>query len=157
MTSEEHKNEEKPIVTTTNNTNSTDSTTDEPKNYSAETKEILNKDELSQQDLNQIENIAKGVLNPNNENPQMNEYINSTMSYIGNVLQKMQNTNDKDATAKEIADDLTKKFENWANSKKQEIEESKTKPAEDPSPSKVESDSNSSSVNEKTSDDVSKK
>ncbi|KAI5969078.1 hypothetical protein CANMA_001882 [Candida margitis] len=69
--------------------------------------------ELDQQDLNQIQDVAKKILNPNNENPQMNEYIQSTMSYIGNMMHKMQTTNDKDATAKEIADDLTTKFNNW--------------------------------------------
>lgn len=85
-------------------TNETTTTTTQ--NYSKD-------DQLDQQDLDKIQDVAKKILNPNNENPQINEYIQSTMSYIGNALYKMQTTNDKDATAKEIADDLTAKFNLW--------------------------------------------
>ena len=87
-------NHNKPTTTTTNG------------NYSKD-------DQLSQQDLTKIQEVAQKILNPNNEHPQINEYIRSTMSYIGNALYKMQTTNDKDATAKEIADDLTAKFNHW--------------------------------------------
>ncbi|KAI5968918.1 hypothetical protein KGF57_000033 [Candida theae] len=81
-------------------------TTNETQNYSKG-------DQLGQKDLDKIQEVAKGILNPNNENPQINEYIQSTLSYIGNAMYKMQTTNDKNATAKEIADDLTAKFESW--------------------------------------------
>lgn len=84
-----------------------------------------NQDEITSEQLAKIQTVAQGILNPNGENPQMNEYIQSTLSYIGNAIEKMQNTNDKDATAKEIADDLTSKYESWAASKKKEEDEKK--------------------------------
>ncbi|RCK58091.1 hypothetical protein Cantr_06045 [Candida viswanathii] len=78
------------------------------------------KQELHQEDLNQIQDIAKKILNPNNDNPTMNEYILSTFAYIGTALMKMQTTNDRQATAKEIADDLTQKFETWVQNREAE-------------------------------------
>ncbi|KAG5422316.1 hypothetical protein I9W82_001411 [Candida metapsilosis] len=100
-------------------------TTDKPTNEQTTTTETQNyskDDQLDQQDLNKIQEVAKNILNPNNENPQMNEYIQATMSYIGNAMYKMQTTNDKDATAKEIANDLTEKFNHW----KEEREKNKS-------------------------------
>ncbi|CAK9438995.1 uncharacterized protein LODBEIA_P32190 [Lodderomyces beijingensis] len=79
--------------------------------------------ELNQADLAKIQDITQKILNPNGEHPQVNDYIQSTFSYIGNALKKMQETDDKQATAKEIADDLTQKFEQWAAQKKQEAEQ----------------------------------
>ncbi|EER30599.1 predicted protein [Candida tropicalis MYA-3404] len=78
------------------------------------------KEELNQNDLNQIKDIAQKILNPNNNNPTMNEYIQSTFAYIGTALMKMQTTNDKQATAKEIADDLTQRFETWVQNREAE-------------------------------------
>ncbi|KAI3402846.1 hypothetical protein KGF56_004307 [Candida oxycetoniae] len=86
--------------------------------------------ELNQEDLHKIQNITEKILNPNGENPQTNEYIKATFSYIGNALKKMQDTDDRDATAKEIADDLTSKFESWAATKKKEEEEKRLKSEE---------------------------
>ncbi|KAI5952810.1 hypothetical protein KGF54_003677 [Candida jiufengensis] len=149
MSSENSKPQEKPTASTESNS------TTEPKTYVEETNELLKKDELDKQDLNKIEDIAKNILNPNNENPQMNEYINSTMSYIGDVIQKMQNTNDKDATAKEIADDLTKRFENWANNKKKEIEEQKKNSTE--TSSSTTDEKSSVSTDDKSSSTIEKK
>lgn len=78
------------------------------------------KEELNQNDISQIRDIAQKILNPDNNNPTMNEYIQSTFAYIGTALMKMQNTNDRQATAKEIADDLTQRFEAWVESREAE-------------------------------------
>ncbi|CAX43243.1 conserved hypothetical protein [Candida dubliniensis CD36] len=70
-------------------------------------------------DLAKLENITQKVLDPNNENPHMGEYIKGTFSYIANAMIKMQTTNDRQATAKEIADDLTQKFDNWVKNREE--------------------------------------
>lgn len=66
----------------------------------------------------QFEGAVRTLLNPNGDNPTMDQYITSTFNYITNMFDKMQNASDSDAAAKEIAEDLKEKFENWAKSQK---------------------------------------
>ncbi|CAI5758322.1 unnamed protein product [Candida verbasci] len=86
---------------------------------------------LNQQDLDKIKDVASKILNPNNEHPQINEYIQSTFSYIGNAMYKMQTTNDRDATAKEIANDLTNKFETWVKNREEQQQQQQQKKQEE--------------------------
>mmetsp|Transcript_2074 Transcript_2074/g.2258 ORF Transcript_2074/g.2258 Transcript_2074/m.2258 type:complete len:140 (+) Transcript_2074:699-1118(+) len=60
-----------------------------------------------------IMDLFRNALNPNGEYPQVDEYLTSTFSYVQNVFNKMQTAEDKDATAKEIAEDLTDRFDKW--------------------------------------------
>lgn len=60
-----------------------------------------------------IMNLFRNALNPNGENPQVDEYLTSTFGYLQNVFNKMQTAEDKDATAEEIAQDLTDRFDKW--------------------------------------------
>ncbi|CAK7896167.1 hypothetical protein CAAN1_03S02278 [[Candida] anglica] len=71
--------------------------------------------------------MARSILNPNGENPRIDEYITSTFSYISASLYKVATATDKDAAAKAIADDLSEKFDRWMESRKeqQKIEEIK--------------------------------
>lgn len=82
-----------------------------------------------------IMSLLRNALNPNGENPKVDEYITSTFGYVQNVFHRMQTTNDKDATAKEIAEDLSSKFDKWLSEQKKERAENSNKPEE---PEKVE-------------------
>lgn len=134
MTTEKQNTEQKPVETQTSTAPSASASTPDSTattttsgngSGSGSGSNGNNQDEITSEQLAKIQTVAQGILNPNGENPQMNEYIQSTLSYIGNAIEKMQNTNDKDATAKEIADDLTSKYESWAASKKKEEDEKK--------------------------------
>ncbi|ODV66198.1 hypothetical protein HYPBUDRAFT_99028, partial [Hyphopichia burtonii NRRL Y-1933] len=67
--------------------------------------------------------LVKQILNPNGEDPRIDEYITSTFSYILNVLYKMVTTDDKEATAKEIAQDLNDKFDRWVEQRTKQEQE----------------------------------
>ena len=86
-------------------------------------------------DLVKHESITQKVLDPNNENPHMGEYIKGTFSYIANAMIKMQTTNDRQATAKEIAEDLSQKFDDWVKSREAAKE---NQSAEDTTANKIE-------------------
>lgn len=74
----------------------------------------------------QLKVELKKALNPNGENPQVESYVDSTFSYISESIQKMEQTNDKDKTANEIADDLGKKIQDWLSQKQKELEAEKS-------------------------------
>lgn len=77
----------------------------------------------SPEQTKELEDTVRKLLNPNGENKQMDLYVSSTFNYIGNMFSKMQNAPDSELAAKEIAEDLKMKFENWANSQKAKQEE----------------------------------
>lgn len=70
------------------------------------------------------------ILNPNGDNPKVDQYLSSTFGYIRNSLNKISTAEDKDKATKEIADDLKSKLENWANLKKAELAAVDAKKAE---------------------------
>lgn len=78
---------------------------------------------LDQTQIKDIMEKMQSVLNPNGENPQVGEYIMSSFQYIMNALTKMQQATDKDAAAKEIADDLSQKFDNWVKSRAAKLQQ----------------------------------
>lgn len=67
----------------------------------------------------EFELTVRKLLNPNGENPQMDQYVTNTFDYISNMFDKMQKSDNPEVAAKEIAEDLKVKFENWANSQKE--------------------------------------
>lgn len=73
----------------------------------------------SPEQTRQIEDAVRNLLNPNGENPNMDQYVTNTFDYITNMFDKMQNASDPDAASKEIAEDLRQKFDNWAEKYKQ--------------------------------------
>lgn len=75
-----------------------------------------------QEQQDELKMELKKALNPNGENPNVNSYIDSTFSYISDSIRKMEETEDKDKTANEIAEDLGKKVENWLRQKQKEME-----------------------------------
>lgn len=81
---------------------------------------IENNNGPSQEQMNRLLAVAKAVLNPNGDNPQVDEYINASFDYILEILHKMATTNDKEATAREITEDLNTRFQNWVDKKKAE-------------------------------------
>lgn len=83
--------------------------------------------EFTEQDLKKLADMTRNLLNPNGQNPQVDQYIDSTFSYLLNVYTKLTTAQDKDAAAKEISNDLVKKLENWANSKKEQKEKDESK------------------------------
>lgn len=82
---------------------------------------IENNDGPSQEQMTKLLAVAKSVLNPNGDNPQVDEYLNGSFNYILEILHKMATTNDKDATAREITEDLNTRFQTWAEAKKAEV------------------------------------
>lgn len=74
-----------------------------------------------------IMNLFRNALNPNGENPQVDEYLTSTFGYLQNVFNKMQTAEDKDATAEEIAQDLTDRFDKWISERENKKKDSNTK------------------------------
>ncbi|KAK6205651.1 uncharacterized protein RJT21DRAFT_4988 [Scheffersomyces amazonensis] len=76
----------------------------------------------------ELQSIAKRILNPHGENPQMDEFISGAFSYISQVMLKMSTTTNREETAKEIAQDLTTKFEAWIKSREANPEESNQEP-----------------------------
>ncbi|CUM45497.1 uncharacterized protein AC631_05250 [Debaryomyces fabryi] len=98
---DESKQDTKPQVTSETNSQTTEGTT------SSENGAPL----VQQQQT--IMDLFRNALNPNGEYPQVDEYLTSTFSYVQNVFNKMQTAEDKDATAKEIAEDLTDRFDKW--------------------------------------------
>lgn len=67
----------------------------------------------------EFEQTVRKLLNPNGENAQMDQYVTNTFDYISNMFDKMQKSDNPEVAAKEIAEDLKVKFENWANSQKE--------------------------------------
>lgn len=98
---DESKQDTKPQVTSETNSQTTEGTT------SSENGAPL----VQQQQT--IMDLFRNALNPNGEYPQVDDYLTSTFSYVQNVFNKMQTAEDKDATAKEIAEDLTDRFDKW--------------------------------------------
>lgn len=73
----------------------------------------------------QLKVELKKALNPNGENPNIESYVDSTFAYISDSIQKMEQTDDKDKTANEIAEDLGKKIQDWLSQKQKELEAEK--------------------------------
>ncbi|KAK6459771.1 uncharacterized protein RJT20DRAFT_132889 [Scheffersomyces xylosifermentans] len=70
--------------------------------------------------------LVRTALNPEGKDPRVDEYITATFSYISGAFYKMATSTDKEATAKETAEDLNTRFENWVaerEKKKAEDEE----------------------------------
>lgn len=78
-----------------------------------------------------IMNLFRNALNPNGENPQVDEYLTSTFGYLQNVFNKMQAAEDKDATAEEIAQDLTDRFDKWISERENKKKDSDKKEESD--------------------------
>lgn len=78
-----------------------------------------------------IMNLFRNALNPNGENPQVDEYLTSTFGYLQNVFNKMQTAEDKDATAEEIAQDLTDRFDKWISERENKEKDSDKKEESD--------------------------
>lgn len=79
----------------------------------------LKNDLPSPEQTKQIEDAVRKLLNPNGENPNMDQYVTNTFNYITGMFDKMQSASYPDAASKEIAEDLKQKFDNWAKSYKQ--------------------------------------
>ncbi|CUM66925.1 uncharacterized protein PRCAT00004610001 [Priceomyces carsonii] len=67
---------------------------------------------LLQDQQNLLEGIRK-ILNPDNDNPQMDEYITSCFGYVMQALYKVSNAEDREKASEEIAEDLKERFERW--------------------------------------------
>ncbi|CUM48027.1 unnamed protein product [Debaryomyces tyrocola] len=93
-----------------------------------------------------IMNLFRNALNPNGENPQVDEYLTSTFGYLQNVFNKMQTAEDKDAAAEEIAQDLTDRFDKWISERENKKVDSDKKEESD----KQESDKQEESRKEGT-------
>lgn len=78
-----------------------------------------------------IMNLFRNALNPNGQNPQIDEYLTSTFGYLQNVFNKMQTAEDKDATAEEIAQDLTDRFDKWISERENKKKDSDKKEESD--------------------------
>ncbi|ODV79845.1 uncharacterized protein CANTADRAFT_49317 [Suhomyces tanzawaensis NRRL Y-17324] len=65
------------------------------------------------QEQQTLMSLARLILNPDGKDPRIDQYITSTFSYILGALYKMTTSSDREATAKEIADDLNRRFESW--------------------------------------------
>ncbi|EGV61276.1 hypothetical protein CANTEDRAFT_116900 [Yamadazyma tenuis ATCC 10573] len=74
-----------------------------------------------QQQMDELFNQLKGSIDKQ-KYPQFEEYIDSTHNYLANVMKQMEQTDDKDRTSKEIADDLSGKLNKWLESKQKELE-----------------------------------
>ncbi|XXZ98880.1 hypothetical protein QA089_001391 [Meyerozyma guilliermondii] len=79
----------------------------------------------SKEQQEQLKVELKKALNPNGENPNIESYVDSTFAYISDSIQKMEQTDDKDKTANEIAEDLGKKIQDWLSQKQKELEAEK--------------------------------
>lgn len=64
----------------------------------------------------ELEETIRKIVNPEGQNPQMDQYVTNTFDYIGKMFEKMQTAPDSEAAAKEIAEDLKAKFEGWVKS-----------------------------------------
>lgn len=88
-----------------------------------EQKVNFTKDDVpSEKDQEELKSKLRGILNPDGKNEQMDEYINSTFNYIGNLLNKVASADDKDKASNDIAEDIVGKLKNWAESKQKETE-----------------------------------
>lgn len=76
------------------------------------------KDMPSPEQQKLVETAVKKLLNPDGTNTQMDGYVTSTFSYISDMLNKMADSQNKDQTATEIAEDLKQRFEGWSNEQK---------------------------------------
>ncbi|SGZ51470.1 CIC11C00000002402 [Sungouiella intermedia] len=91
-----------------------------------EDKQKLKNDLPTPEQTQQLEDAVRKLLNPNGENPNMDQYVTNTFNYISNMFNKMQNASDPEAASKEIAEDLKLKFENWAEGQKQKQAQNET-------------------------------
>ncbi|RLV95004.1 hypothetical protein JA1_001333 [Spathaspora sp. JA1] len=73
--------------------------------------------EITQDQIDQIVGKLKQGLDPEGKNPGISQFVDSTSQYISDAYAKMQSTSNKEDTAKEIADDITGKLENWLKSR----------------------------------------
>lgn len=87
----------------------------------------------------QFLDIINRAVNPNN-NEKTHNTIHSVFNYIQDAIYKMEKTDDRDKTSKEIVEDIGNKFKAWADGIKQREEQNKleadTKESEDPKNSK---------------------
>lgn len=87
------------------------------------------------EDKDKLVALVKSILNPNGENPKVDEYINGTFGYIEGVLKKMALSENKEETAEEIAQDLNQRFDQWTEqleAKNKKTEETDLQEAEKP-------------------------
>lgn len=93
------------------------------------------------EDKDKLVALVKSILNPNGENPKVDEYINGTFGYIEGVLKKMALSENKEETAEEIAQDLNERFDQWTaqlEEKNKKKEETDQQEAEKPESDKTE-------------------
>lgn len=62
----------------------------------------------------------KRLLNPDGTKPEMDQYVSSTFRYVTDAIDQMANSDDRDKTAKAIADDMHQKWGAWAEQNKAE-------------------------------------
>ncbi|KAG7661254.1 uncharacterized protein J8A68_005250 [[Candida] subhashii] len=91
--------------------------------------------EFDSNEFNHLLEITQSILNPNGEHPEIGEFVTTCFHYIAQALAKMQSSTDKQATAKEIADDLTQRFNDWVKSREEKLkqeQEMKEKSVQEP-------------------------
>ncbi|EAZ63658.2 hypothetical protein PICST_28028 [Scheffersomyces stipitis CBS 6054] len=92
-----------------------------PENQEAtESPNLQDNDIATVQEQQSLINLVKNVLNPNGDDPRVDQYISSTFQYISGVLYKMSVSTDKEATAKEIAEDLSERFNKWKDEREKQ-------------------------------------
>lgn len=68
---------------------------------------------LSLERQQRLEKLLSERLNPDGTRPQVDSYISSTLNYIRQQSEKMDNASDRHKAADEIANDLKQKFDTW--------------------------------------------
>lgn len=92
------------------------------------------------QEQNILMELTRKVLNPNGDDPRVDQYITSCFSYILGVLYKMSVSNNREETAKEIAQDLNHKFEAWVSEREKAKAEEAAAEANGATDSKIETE-----------------
>lgn len=83
------------------------------------------------EDAQKLMDLTKSILNPNGDNPHVDEYITASFQYILGAFYKMTTSSDKEATAREIAADLNAKFDHWVSEREKQKKELDDKKFED--------------------------
>lgn len=69
---------------------------------------------LTQEQLQEFQATIKNLLNPNDNNPQMDSYISNTFQYLLGALNKIDSADDKDKATDEVSSDIIGKLIAWA-------------------------------------------
>lgn len=80
--------------------------------------ENKNEQGFSLENQRKLERLLSERLNPDGNRPQIDSYISSTLNYLRQLAEKMENATDRHQTAEEISKDLTRKLEAWASQRK---------------------------------------